>query len=300
MYSTSFSFDAHTLWRQRNHHTPRVHEDMSIHGQNQRPNGPYIHGNGQNHTTSMASQATGSNRLFSPQNHLHNLPADVSHYAPPLSAYLTEECGPSGVYTEYNMAKQLALVSGSTDMPLLSPMLLKRLQTLKKIRTTGYNLIVPIGIGKTMAQLDAEAQMNDDDSHCVQENLVHGTTNAEALAVMDANVNPNQEPGTTDNVLGMDRDLDAQVVDADASDTFDEDFDNHVESLGHDGFMAEDVEYQNDHSLGMVSASTERSRVVSGNSFVSHLILTGSTPATTLSGNVLACDDSDMDMAIEE
>lgn len=148
-----------------------------------------------------------------------------------------------------------------------------------------------------MAQLDEEAHMNDEDARCVQENLVHGTSHAETLATADVsrvhNLNAN------DNVLDMDRDLDAQVVDADGSDTFDEDFDAHVESLGHDGFMAEDVEYQNDHSLGMASGSTERSRIVSGNSFSGHLILTGSTPVTTLSGNLLA-DDSDMDMAIEE
>lgn len=145
-----------------------------------------------------------------------------------------------------------------------------------------------------MAQLDQEAHMNDEDARCVQENLVHETSHAETLGTADVhNLNPN------DNVLGMDRDLDAQVVDADGSDTFDEDFDAHVESLGHDGFMAEDVEYQNDHSLGMASGSTERSRIVSGNSLSGHLILTGSTPVTTLSGNVLA-DDSDMDMAIEE
>lgn len=150
-----------------------------------------------------------------------------------------------------------------------------------------------------MAQLDAEAQANEDDSRCVQENLVRGSGHPETLGV-SSNVNANRvnDLDTSDNVLGMDRDLDAQVVDADASDTFDEDFDAHVESLGHDGFMAEDVEYQNDHSLGIVSGSTERSRIVSGSLF-SGLMLTGTTPVTTLSGNVL-CEDSDMDMAVEE
>lgn len=310
MYSTAFSLDAYSLWRPQNHYTQRVHEEASSQGQNHHQNHNHVLGNGHAQGAINLQNLNNLNlRLFCPQNRRQNLPVEANQYAPPLSAYLTEECGPSAVYTEYNTTKQLAVVTGSTDVPLLSPHLLRRLQTLRRIRATGYTKIAPIGIGRTMAQIDSEAQVEDEDSQYIQENLVQGSTHAETLTDLAA-VNNNRsnvvnlDSATSmipnDNILGIEHDLDAQVVDADASEVYSDDLDGHHESIGHDGFMAEDVEYQNDHSLGSETASGPRSGPLSGSSVLGHSLLSGSTSGTILTGNVLACDDSDMDMAIEE
>lgn len=307
MYSSAFSFDAGTLWRLQNEFTPRVHEDAIAHSQQH-----HSHTQGTNfahsHVSAGLQTSSGhSSRLFRARND-HTAPIEPDLFAPPLSAYLTEECGPSSVHTEYNTAKQLARMSGTTDVPLLSPGLLKRLQALRKIRSTGYTTLSPIGVGKTMAQIDADAHIDEEDSHCVQENSVQGTTHAETLVVLNELVNisnvtaaangATRAPfeGSSNATMDMARDLDAQVVDADNSDTFDDDLDDHVELLVHDGFMAEEVEYQNDHSLGGGSGSGSRVVLLT----ILRLALSGLTPVTTLTGAILACDDEDMDMAIEE
>lgn len=232
------------------------------------------------------------------QNSPHNLPAEASHYAAPLSAYLADECGSSSFYTHYNTAKQLAHVTGSQDVPLLSPALLKRLHTLRKIRATGYTTIAPTGIGKTMAQIDADAQIEEDDlALCVQENLGHGPGHSEIHADNSVGETHNQDPAESDPLLGMERDLDAQIVDADTSGAFSDDLDDQNDAGGHGGFMAADVEYQEDHSIGRDTATLDRSGGIANSSILGHL--TGSA-SSALTGNVLGCDDSDMDMAIEE
>lgn len=274
MYSAAPSLDPYSLWRLQSHFTPRVHEENTL---NQNP--PHGH-----------SQTPGV-RLLRVQITHQDLPAEANHYSLPLSAYPADETGPSSVYSEYNTTRQLAALSGTSDVPLLSPMVLRRLQTLRSIRSTGYTQISPIGVGRTMAQIDVD-KVDPDDSNCVQENLVH---NAQTLVVLEADlaisgvdsasISETGISGVSGHSFGMDRDLDAQIVDADSSDTFDG-----AANASHDGFMAEEVEYQHDHSLGEDEASTTRPGGVSG---LGYSLLTPSV------GNVLLADESDMDLAIE-
>lgn len=295
MYSSAFNYDAINLWRRRDDYIPRVHENHGAQSQHhhqthaQTPNYGGSNGPGAAHTHSSHSSRSfrGQSRLQLPQ-------IEPDHFAPPLSAYLTEECGASAVYTEYNTAQQLAMVLATNDVPLLTPGLLRRLQALRDIRSTGYTTLSPIGVGKTMAHIDAEAQLEEEESHCVQENSVHNIA-AETLDVLanTSNLGGTGNSGSsradrgTEHVLDMARDLDADVEDADNSDSYDEDLSDHMDSVADDGFMAQEVEYQNDHSLGTDTLTRFLTAPIAD------------TPMTAVSGAVLACDE-DMDMAIEE
>lgn len=295
MYSSAFNYDARNLWRRRDDYIPRVHEihgaQSQQHHQNhtQTPNFGGLNGSGASHAHNSHSLRSfrGQSRLQLPQ-------IEPDHFAPPLSAYLTEECGASAVYTEYNTAQQLAMVLATNDVPLLTPGLLRRLQALRDIRSTGYTTLMPIGVGKTMAQIDAEAHIEEEESHCVQENSVHHTA-AETLNVLantsnfggTGNSGSSRAERGTEHVLNMSRDLDDDVEDADNSDSYDEDLSDHMGSVADDGFMAQEVEYQNDHSLGTGTLTR----------FLT--LPMADTPMTAVSGAVLACDE-DMDMALEE
>lgn len=84
-----------------------------------------------------------------------------------------------------------------------------------------------------MAQIDYDSHMDEEDSQCAQ---------AENLATADVSARIFQDEP-------LERDLDAHVVDADIS------------GGSEDGFMAEEVEYQDDHSLEMGAAVLVRPSV---------------------------------------
>lgn len=78
-----------------------------------------------------------------------------------------------------------------------------------------------------MAQIDYDSQLQEEDSHVGQ---------AENLQLADISARIFQDEPILE---ASERDLDAHVVDADESDE-------------EDGFMAEEVEYQEDHSLNVL------------------------------------------------
>lgn len=230
MYS-AFTLDAYQLWRPRSPNVPRIHDDSS-----------------------------GHLRTRPPQSEPHP-------FAPPLAAYLADECGPNSAYTDHNAAMEQAYLSGASDIPLLGPTTLQRLDKLRKIRATGYTTIVPIGIGRTMAQMDQEAGEE-------AENLL-ACERSHALPVEPID-NAESDLEELGDLSGLDSlmaaDLDADVVDADEADVFSSG------GLTPDAFMAADVEYQADHSLDEV----ERVPTL---------------PTTVSAGR--RCDDSDVDMTFD-
>lgn len=254
MYS-AFSVDAYQFWRPRGG-TPRVHEEN------------------QPHTPAQSL-------------HRHLYQSDHEHqFAPPLAAYLADQCGPDDAATEYNAAVEQALLSGATDVPLLPPATLRRLDALRRIRATGYTTLVPIGVGATMAEMDRDA---DADVLEVQvENLdrngeVNREGNGDTIAEITDGGDSAGEAGHVD-VGNMEADLDDGVFDADG-DTF-----HSSGGSTPDGFMAEDVEYQDDHSLGLESAYEPAT--------VELEVRTQSTAPTAVS-TARRCDDSDVDMTFD-
>lgn len=266
---SAFSVGSYQLWRPRRN-TPRVHEENQLHAQTQ-----------------------------SLHRHLH-LSEQEHHFAPPLAAYLADQCGPDDAATEYNAAVEQALLSGATDVALLLPTTLRRLDALRRIRATGYTTLVPIGVGATMAEMDREAEADllevqvenlevprppgaeeDEGNHHtsgndtgVEGNRTHHSEMHEGNSVLDANVG------------NMDADLDDDVFDADA-DTF-----HSSGGSTPDGFMAEDVEYQDDHSLGVESAYEP---VTAELELSSRFQSTAPTAVST----ARRCDDSDVDMTFD-
>lgn len=157
-----FSVDSYDSWRNPRRRVPRVHEQIK-----------------EAHQRKPAS-------------------SDLSSYmAPPLSAYLPSEPGACMFDTQYNNAKQEGY-----SLHLLTPPASRKLERLRSIGCVGYDTIAPIGIDKTMAQIDYEArELEDDDSNLVQvENLAS-----------------HMSPSALHEDSEQNQDLDAQVLDADAA-----------------------------------------------------------------------------------
>lgn len=201
-----------------------------------------------------------------------------SLYAPPLMAYSAEYPGASLYQLEYTIASQNGTVGNR-----LPPHSQRKLERLQRIRNTGYNSIIPIGMKKTMRQLDAErtqsaaADADDAEITNMAEN-VHGEhlnqaaggangrdQTAEAMTTSleshgNSNSMSNMMSRTTDP--GSSINLDAEMPNMDDSDTQSGTFLSeegeysdapapHVgEMINEDeGFMAEEVEYHEDHSF---------------------------------------------------
>ena len=152
-------------------------------------------------------------------------------------------------YTIQSMANALACVR------LTTPLVQRKLDQLLRIRTCGYTSIRPIGVNKTMEEIQME----------------HGKT---------ATANDTEEPSfhavenTNHSNLVPEHDLDAQVENIDGM-AHDDDV-----LSSDDGFMADDVEYQDDHSLNEAILESAPSATFSYN------LRSGTTvPTTTASGS---------------
>ncbi|KAI5963608.1 uncharacterized protein KGF55_002488 [Candida pseudojiufengensis] len=166
----------------------------------------------------------------------HNLPNDSTQIAPALSSFTADFPGPN-----------LSEVNNSNDLSLL---LKVKQQQLDNIRLTGYSIIRPIGITKTMAEIDYLKEQN---SNIVNDESYNN--------ISEAAENSRIEEAET---LPLQQDLDAQILNADEtlnSEDFEEDENSisdepsfqarqnlHIQNVD-EGFMAADVEYQDDHSL---------------------------------------------------
>lgn len=149
----------------------------------------------------------------------------------------------------------------------LSMLIRMKEERLIEIRNTGYSTIRPIGIGKTMEEIDyAQRGYSGVEDSAINNNVAAENSNEDEMSTMPLNMGEQEEV-----------DLDAEILDADAlqSDDDDEDEDEDDEfqnSDDHDvshhphhlrrnqgyimddeGFMAAEVEYQDDHSLNSES-----------------------------------------------
>lgn len=188
--------------------------------------------------------------------------------APPLSAYLADSPGPRAYYDNDH--------SQGSSASMLTPEMSLKLEKLRSIRTTGYYTLAPIGVNKTMAQLDFEAQeMEDEDCNVGQaENL---NANVSTTIYQDA---PSGMPDA-----GAEHDLDADIEDVDASGSFQ---------------ASSDLSDDDD----AVGARDER-RVFNPNSgSLTDTQVVGVSASTAetdrISPPVLNCDASDVDMVIED
>lgn len=168
-------------------------------------------------------------------------------FAPPLLAYSVECPGPNISQLDYIM-KTRSLNGGSlnaSNQNFLTPSVLKKLNKLNSIRNIGYTTISPVGIDKTMVELAYEEskqlhfsdQMDDEEGEDGEE---------------DPSFIPTVE-NTNNSILEQPEevDLDAYIPDADEFELGGTEDVIEEESLvdEDEGFMAEEVEYQEDHSI---------------------------------------------------
>ncbi|KAI5951102.1 hypothetical protein KGF54_004176 [Candida jiufengensis] len=167
-------------------------------------------------------------------------PKEPKQFAPPLASYTAEFPGPDPLK-----------LNRSNDLSILIKI---KQEQLDKIRNTGYSTIRPIGIGKTMEEID---YMKQQTTSSIDDELNDH--------IIEAAENTNEEELDT---LPLQQDLDAQILNADEtinSEDFEDDEDSFSDGPGFlvpgppqlqqhqqlddEGFMAADVEYQDDHSL---------------------------------------------------
>ncbi|CAK9436260.1 uncharacterized protein LODBEIA_P08180 [Lodderomyces beijingensis] len=189
-------------------------------------------------------------------------------YAPPLAAYTANSPGPDPIQMEFLLNAKSSF--SSLGLEKVGPYLVKKKLQSEAIRSTGYSTIRPIGIGKTMEELDyANPQYSRIDESGINlgaENTIEGESSTLPLVGLGA-------------INDRELDLDAEILDADGINSDNEDegeediFEESIERdsepeeadlrarvrpiVVHDdddddddeGFMADDVEYQDDHSL---------------------------------------------------
>lgn len=242
------------------------------------------------------------------------IPPEAFQFAPPLVAYTAEKSGADEIYLEYSSTSQAAALRGNRDIALFMPQTLKKLQTLQRIREIGYYTLRPVGFNKTMAEMDRDAQAEEEDLR---------SPHAENLAALTDQLGQFlQAPRDSEDLsrdlvgnsaihdipsivltTGMDRDLDSNLVDADLNDHSIQNED--ADSDTPDAFMAEDVEYQNDHSLASGSVQGSANSILqdlgsagSGQPWNSPIITTTSRILSTSSHRVF--EESDIDMTLDD
>lgn len=187
-----------------------------------------------------------------------------SLFAPPLVAYSAEYPGASVSQLEYTIKTQ---TTGVLNAPLLTPLAQRKLERARRIRNSGYTTIVPIGVEKTMEQIDYDESrryaLNE------QEDQSYPPTAENSTA------NDSMNPNISETAPQEEVNLDDEIINSDEYHQMSDDFgDNEDDSEAiantryeaasddetlagfgddvlnaDDGFMADDVEYQDDHSL---------------------------------------------------
>ncbi|CAH2353740.1 hypothetical protein CLIB1423_12S01882 [[Candida] railenensis] len=239
-------------------------------------------------------------------------------FAPPLSAYSVENPGPNVTQLDYIIRTKSLNGNAIPSNNLLTPLVVKKLNKLQSISKVGYHSIAPVGINKTMGELEFEErrraayyeqQQQQQNSHSQSQSQSH--INQDTLGQDDSNI---PTVGNTSNSIleqPEDIDLDADVPDIDfhsreegEEDGEEEDgeegegeqresgqgagamtgpnqagadIDNEgvineneiYDDVDEDeGFMAEEVEYQDDHSISTADMSRGRITSVSTNTIL--------------------------------
>ncbi|KAI3403787.2 hypothetical protein KGF56_003422 [Candida oxycetoniae] len=176
------------------------------------------------------NERAGSSSIFKPTSSTRNR-ADSNQlkrlYAPPLSAYTADFSGPDPLRLEYSLKSRS---DGFNRIEDLGPLLCLRNHQMEKVRTTGYSVLRPLGIGRTMEELQfANSQLSHIDdvsaNNIAEENSNDGEMNTLPLNLEAANTNSNHEI-----------DLDAQILNADE-----------LNSENNDDDDDDDDEYDNDN-----------------------------------------------------
>lgn len=301
MYSPNlFPSDLYTLWNQDVHRrSARFESEKTIITSNGNGN---INGSGsivpQHHNQSHNARANSDQLATENRRYLRLL------FAPPLLAYTAEYPGASSVQLDYLIqSTSTSKAHALTTTPLTQ----LKVDQLERIRNTGYNTIRPIGIDRTMEEIDYEhASSYNTQDHAYDEGLLIHTAENNLTEtsgnIATGGLSFNQQLDTTgevdhDSVVfdgevslseeGIDEDDDDDEDEEEANDILqeltepEEDFlrrssrfrllleePGYRDTLEDEGFMADEVEYQDDHSLN-----------ADGNQFM--FINSGTTNATT-------------------
>ena len=211
-------------------------------------------------------------------------------FSPPLSAYSADYPGASLSQLEYTIQTLATSTSHNLFQSRLlisaTPLAQSKIDQLERIRNTGYNSIRPIGIGRTLEELDFENANTAGAGHFGEvsqeitfSNLAAAAaaenTNEQLSALWTSGINTS---GTREEggAAGPEIDLDAQVFNADEfsddgvndeafTDDSDEvldaqenglrrregdtDLESYRTNIDDEDFMAAEVEYQDDHSI---------------------------------------------------
>lgn len=195
---------------------------------------------------------------------------------PPLSAYSPEFPGASKLHMIHNNSQR----GSHEDMSTFTHL---KLNKLKMVRFYGYKSLRPIGVNKTMEQLDIDRDIpgEHNESHTVENEQLGIVPPIEPVSEpIDGEREENTSEQMASGVGGTDIDIDDNIPNFDSEET--DDFDFEIEEpqpplsqINEDeGFMAEEVEYQPDHSEAPMP-------LVSGaNSASSNLMPTTATTTT--------------------
>ncbi|CAN3376801.1 hypothetical protein DIURU_001581 [Diutina rugosa] len=178
--------------------------------------------------------------MYTPHIHLayENKPCENQRafYAPPLSAFSPDAPGGSERELEYTIEVS---TNRRSRYSLITPLVHRKMDELKSIGSTGYTTIRPVGIGRTLGEIEADRTKE-------MSSLNSAPSSAEATA-------ENTHEGITIATSFPEADLDADVVDMDDGAIAEDSAFLSDEENDDDGFMADEVEYQPDHSLELVS-----------------------------------------------
>lgn len=185
-------------------------------------------------------------------------------FAPPLLAYSAEIPGASILQLEYTIRTRCG---NQEEMPFLTPNVQRKLDKMRQIRYTGYRKFVPIGLNQTMEEMAIKREQGARDS---EDSYSHTAENLDRIPNSSLD-GIQQEEATNSGVEGegaAEVDLDDDIPDVDVQDSLEDDDDYgegageelREEDIGYDevnedefnedeGFMAADVEYQNDHGI---------------------------------------------------
>ncbi|EGW34318.1 uncharacterized protein SPAPADRAFT_149025 [Spathaspora passalidarum NRRL Y-27907] len=254
MYApSSFHIDLYSLWNGVSSHPTLIPNESNESKSNAEPQ-----------TRSTNNGVTTSDQ----RKHINNL------FAPPLSAYSANYPGACSFQLEYTMRRG---TQHNSKMFSITPSTQANIEQLDVIRNYGYNTIRPIGINKTMEEIEFENSgqftVTDEQSYGAGVNNT-GAENSGDQQDQQDNSNNTLLLGSNLNASGLtfqlgdesrEVDLDAQILNADDLYSGAEDEDDDVDSeadtgfrtnLVDEGFMASEVEYQDDHSLNSEINST--------------------------------------------
>lgn len=187
-------------------------------------------------------------------------------FAPPLLAYSAEMPGASLLQLEYTIRTRCG---NQEEMPFLTPNVQRKLDKMRQIRYTGYRKFLPIGLNQTMEEMAIKRELGAKDT---EESYSHTAENVDRVpnSSVDGIGGIQQEETSNGGVEGegvAEVDLDDDIPDVDEQDSLEDEDDYgrageepREENIGYveinedefnedEGFMAADVEYQNDHGI---------------------------------------------------